>query len=309
MSRKIGAKTIQTGDRRDQLRSRDLLRAFENRVPERLAQMQVAVDVLDRHDRVIDQNTDRERESAQRHRVQRLPGERQPDDGGEQGERDGRCHDQCRAPRTEKEQDHRRRQERGDHGLAQNAVDRRLHEQGLVGKNIDMDSGREGRLNPGQKGAYLAHHIERRGVATFQDGHQDRASSVAVDDVGLHDKAIVYIRDIPDENGRAACGLDRQIVQFGDDIGAVVQPDDIFARPHLGGTCRQNQILGVDRVAHVHGRQVCRAQAVHVDVHHDLAGLAAIRRRNRRAAHGRELGAYEVLRGVVECRFASRSGC
>ena len=66
--------------RRRQRRHRDLVRAVEDRDRERLAGQAVAVDVLDLDGRVVDQHADRQRQPAQRHQVQRLAGQEQPDD-------------------------------------------------------------------------------------------------------------------------------------------------------------------------------------------------------------------------------------
>ena len=58
--------------RRDEGRHADLAGADEDRLVQLGAQVQVALDVLDRHDRLVDQDADRQREAAQRHQVERL---------------------------------------------------------------------------------------------------------------------------------------------------------------------------------------------------------------------------------------------
>ena len=51
---------------------RDLRGAVQNRDQQRLAHRVVAMDVLDLHRGVVDQHPDRERQSAERHGVDRL---------------------------------------------------------------------------------------------------------------------------------------------------------------------------------------------------------------------------------------------
>ena len=60
------------GQRGDERRPRDLLGAVENRVLERFALCEIAMDVFDLDGGVIDQNTDRERQAAERHHVERV---------------------------------------------------------------------------------------------------------------------------------------------------------------------------------------------------------------------------------------------
>lgn len=57
---------------RDERRRRDLRGAVEDRLEETLAEAQVAVDVLDLHGGVVDEDADRQRQPTERHHVERL---------------------------------------------------------------------------------------------------------------------------------------------------------------------------------------------------------------------------------------------
>ena len=105
-------------ERRDERRHRDLLRAVEDRLLERLALLEVAVDVLDRDGGVVDQDADRERQPAERHDVDRLAERAEHDDRGEDRQRDRDRDDQRAAPAAEEQQDHQRGQAGGDERLA-----------------------------------------------------------------------------------------------------------------------------------------------------------------------------------------------
>ena len=82
------------GKRADEGRRGDLMRAVQNRDQQRLVHRVIAMDVLDLDGCVIDQHPDRKRNSAQRHRVDRLAGKVQANDRGKNRERNRRDNDQ-----------------------------------------------------------------------------------------------------------------------------------------------------------------------------------------------------------------------
>ena len=123
---------MQMDERRDQRRQGDLLRAVQDRRLDLLALLQVAVDVLDRHRRIIDQDADRQRQAAQRHDVDGLAERRQAGDRGQDRQRDRERDDQRAAPAAQEQQDHQPGQGRGDDRLAHHAADGRAHEQRLI---------------------------------------------------------------------------------------------------------------------------------------------------------------------------------
>ena len=55
---------------------------------ERLAHFDMAIDILNHHGRIVDQNADGQRQPAQGHDIDRLAEPMQADDGGQDGERD-----------------------------------------------------------------------------------------------------------------------------------------------------------------------------------------------------------------------------
>ena len=68
----------------------DLSRAVHDRAFDVLALLQVVVDVLDRHRRVIDENADRKREAAERHHVDRFADRGQERDRGQESPAESR---------------------------------------------------------------------------------------------------------------------------------------------------------------------------------------------------------------------------
>jgi hypothetical protein len=71
-----------------------------------LPALQVGVNVLDRHRRFVHQNADRQRQAAQRHQVDRLPGDPQRQHRRHQRQRNVQHHDQRAAPVAQEQQNH-----------------------------------------------------------------------------------------------------------------------------------------------------------------------------------------------------------
>ena len=110
-----------------------------------LALFEMPVDVFDRHRRIVDENADRQGEAAERHDVERFAQRPKRRDGAENRQRNGNRDDDRRAPAAEEDEDHQTRQRRGDDALADNAADRRVHEQRLIADEGNGDVFRDER--------------------------------------------------------------------------------------------------------------------------------------------------------------------
>ena len=102
----------------------------------------------------------------------------------------------------------------GDDGFADDAVDGRAHEDGLIGQRLDLQLRRQRGGHRGQQLAHAFHHGERGGVAGLENGEQRGAAAVLPDDIGLRREAVAHVGDVADVNGRAVHHLDRQIVEL-----------------------------------------------------------------------------------------------
>ena len=101
------------GERRNERRHRDPRRAMQRRIGQRLPLLgEQAMGVLDRHRGIVDQDADRERQAAERHRVERVAEEVEHDERSEDRQRDRDHHHQGRAPRAQEQQDHQRGERR-----------------------------------------------------------------------------------------------------------------------------------------------------------------------------------------------------
>ena len=93
-----------------------------------LAVGQVPLDVLDDHDGVVHHAADGDGQRAQGQHVQRVAAGAQPDEGDQQGERDGDRGDQGGADREQEDQDHDHGEAQAQQALDGEVVDRLLDE-------------------------------------------------------------------------------------------------------------------------------------------------------------------------------------
>ena len=140
-----------------------LLRAVENRLHQWLflPTRQVARYILHLDRRVIDENAHREREPAQRHRVDGLLRGVEADDRKENREwnRDGDDHGV--SPSAEKQQDHQRGERRRDQCLADHAIERSTNIHALVEARLEVEGRRDAGLDTRQGGAHALDDVKR----------------------------------------------------------------------------------------------------------------------------------------------------
>ena len=103
--------------------------------------------------------------------------------------------------------------------------------------------------------------------------------------------------------------LDRQIVELVEEIGAAVEQDVVFAVADLHRAGGEDDVLRVDGVADLAGRDVERLAFLEVEIDGDEALLAAVGQGNGGALDLRQRAADEVEALVVELGFAAASCC
>ncbi len=294
------------GQRGDERRHGNLRCAVQNRVHQRLPHRHVAMRVLDLHRRIVHQDADGERQPAERHHVDRLAEQTEDRDRRQDRQRNRDADDQRAAPAAEKQQDHEARQQRRDQRLADDAADGRPHEQRLIAEDRQLQVLRDRGHDPGQRVLHRVDDGQRGRPAVARDGQQHPARPVRADDVGLRNEAVVNRGDVFEVDRRAVDRLDRQVVERRDAGQAAVQADGIFGPRELRRARRHDQVLKVQGVRHVNRRQALGVQLVEVQVHHDLTVLAAERIRHRRALHGGERRADEVVPEVEDFLLGER---
>src|SRR5438445_612229 len=126
-------------ERRDQRGRGDLLRPVEDGLPQAAAEAEVAVHVLERDRRIVDEDADGQPEAAERHDVDRVAESTEQDERGEDRQRDRDRHDDRAAPAAEEHEDHQSGQHRRDGALANDAVEGGADEDRLIEERRDPE--------------------------------------------------------------------------------------------------------------------------------------------------------------------------
>jgi hypothetical protein len=111
----------------------DLRRAVEDGLLDLLALIEVAIDVLDFHGGVVDQDADGEGQAAEGHDVDGLAEGAEHDERSKDRERNGNRDDDGAAPAAEEDEDHDGGEAGGDNRLADHADDGAADKDRLIG--------------------------------------------------------------------------------------------------------------------------------------------------------------------------------
>ncbi len=136
---------------RDERGRRHLRRPVEDGLPQGLAQVHLAMVVLDLDGSVVHQDAHRQRHPAQRHHVEGLVQDLEHDDGGQDRQGDRRDDDQGAPPGPQEQQDHERGQAARDRPFADDPGDGRAHEDALVEQEVDLEARRQAGQNLGHQ--------------------------------------------------------------------------------------------------------------------------------------------------------------
>ncbi len=139
----------QHGNERDRQRNdreADLRRARQRRAHRRLAVLDVARDVLDHHDRVVDDEAGRDRQRHQAQVVQAVAEQVHEPEAADQRDRHGDARDHRRARAAEKREDHQHDQHDRQQQLLFHVVDGCANPAGAISQHVDRHRRRQPRL-------------------------------------------------------------------------------------------------------------------------------------------------------------------
>ena len=169
------------GDRRERRggdRRADLAGAERRRFDARAAFLAVPDDVLQDHDRIVDQHADRERDAAERHDVERQVEHVHHDEGADHRHRDREAGNEGRAGVAQEQvEDQDREQAADQRGLA-HLADRRGNELRLVVDELHLAAGRQRLGELLDAHADAVGELHRVGVAFLVDGELDGLAAV-----------------------------------------------------------------------------------------------------------------------------------
>ena len=238
------------GDRR---RWHDLVRALGDGGQNILAMLHVAVDVLDRDGRIVDQDADGESKAAERHDIDGLAKQGKRGQRAQNRKRYRNRNDEGRSPAAEKDENHEPCERGRDQSLPHDGADGRSDEVGLISNELEVDAGRKRGLDCGEASLDARNDVERGRRADLENGHQNALAPVELDDIGLRRRTIVDVGDVAHEHDRAVDHLDRQIVEVSDRFGGIVQIDGEFVGADFLSADRIDLVLHGERRADVRG--------------------------------------------------------
>ena len=211
----VGRKTRDQHQRDGDERAADLVHGLVSGLARRQALAQIALDVLDDDDRVIDDDADREHETEQRQSVERDPHRRHDGERADQRHGDGDDRNDRGAPRLqEQDDDHddeqHRLEQRPHHG-----IDRRLDEVGRIVDHRIADARREvlgQSAHLGLDGPSRRQRVRARPLKD-DEGGRHLVIEVSVDRVVLRPE--LDARDIAHAHDRpVGAGLDDDVLEL-----------------------------------------------------------------------------------------------
>ncbi len=277
----------------------DLAHRQQDRLALFLAVGQVALDVLNDHNRVIHHAANGDGQRAQGEHVQGVAEHVHPNEGDHQRQRNGDRGDQGGADGEQEDQDHQHREDQAEQALGRQRVDGLFNEGGLVEDRGD-------RCPVAQFGFQLANDVLHRvgdphgvPVRGLGDGDRQGFGAVGAGDAG---GLIGFDGDLRDvlEQHRAAVGGDGDFADFFQRIGGRT------------GDHRQLQALGVqrahrhrgagvfDRVLDVRGVQSLGGQLLLIGQHQDVLGSATGNRGIAYPVDLAQLGQRDALHIIMQ---------
>ena len=282
----------------------DLLRAVENRLDGLFSHGEIAVDVFDLDRGVVHEDTDGQRQPAQGHDVDRLAQRAKADHTDQDGQGNGNGNDKRALPVPQKEQNHDGGEAGGDQRFAKDALDGGADKERLVEEQSQVQVRREGRGVIAQHLLDARDDVEGGGAAGLVHAHEYAALAVGPNDIRLWGKTVANVRDFFHVDRGAIRGFDGEVVQLLNALRTAVHLDRIFESAELRRAGGQNQILLVDGVNDVHGRETLCLQRLGVEVHRNQPLLAAVWIWERRALDCGELRADKIIAVVKKLLLA-----
>ena len=145
--------------------------------------MQVAEDVFEDDDRVVDQDADRQRETHQAHHVQAQAEEVHDAQGGYQAGRDGQDHDECAAEGVQEDEQHQPGEQDGNAQLTGDIVQTVAGEDRRIVGGVNRHARREIGLQLRQRGLDVVSGRDGVGARLLQDADAQRRLAIGALDV------------------------------------------------------------------------------------------------------------------------------
>jgi hypothetical protein len=238
----------------------------------RLAHLEVAIDVLDDDDRVVDEDADRQRQRQHRDVVEAKAHVRHEREGRDHGGRDRQGGDEGRADVVQEDEDDDDREDGAEDEVELDVVDGVLGEHRVVGRHRQLDAALL------QLGGHLVDHLadvlgegDHVGAALLADDEGE--GGLAVEEggrAGLLD-VVEDLGDVLDADGRAADPADDDVADLGGRLDLALGLDGQLAAAGLDVAGGELDVAGLDRAADVVDGEAEAGHARGVDQDLDLA--------------------------------------
>ena len=237
----------------------------------RLAHAEVARDVLDHDDRLVDQDADRQGQAAERHRVERAAGEVERRQRAKDRHRDRGQHDQAAAHTAQEQQHDQDDQDAADQRRPGDAADRVADQHRLVHDDVHAEVVRlwiefaDALQDALRTRLDFIDDRERIGAGLAVDRDVDLAAAVDANDVGLDLIGVLHLGDIAEEHRTVLVDAQRRVVELGDLLHHRVAQDQVVGLADLGVAGWYEYVLVAQAAHDIHRRHVARMQLVAVD--------------------------------------------
>ncbi|MPL75498.1 hypothetical protein SDC9_21322 [bioreactor metagenome] len=253
------------GDRHRDHRAGDLLHPLHRGRDRFHPVLDMAVDVLHHHDRIVDHKADRQHHGQQREQVDRIAKRQQHRHHADERERDGDDRHQHRAQRAEEEQDHH---DDDRHGLAdglEHLVDRGRDLLGRVIDELDLHPVGQRVVDRRQLVAHRLRGVERVRRGRRREPDEGALTAGEGDDLARVVRGELNPRHVAQPHHLVAGGADRQRAEGLGRLQRRFQGDRLGDVDVLGLARRRQEVRGLDRRQHLGGGDVARSQLVGVD--------------------------------------------
>ncbi len=289
-------------ERHRQNREADFGRAVDGRLHARFAHLEMAHDVLEHHDRVVDHEADGERERHQRQVVEAVVQQVHHRERADDRHRQRETRDDRRRPIPEEQEDDEHDQQERELERERHVVDRRLNGRRPVVQRGHFDGRRDLGLQPLERRLHAVRDVHGVRARLALDREHDGARAVvpARRLVVLH--VVRDAADLLEVHRRAVAVRD-------DDVAELVRVLELAGRLHrqrrfraVEHARRHVHVLRRDRVGHVLERDVARRELVRVELQAHGVLLRAVDQHLRHATHHRESLRQRRLAELVERR-------
>ena len=229
----------------------DFARASERGGERLLALFDIAGDVLEHHDRVVDDEADRNRQRHQRQIVEAVAGDPHQRAGAEQRQRHRDARDDRRPQTAQKDEDHHHHQRDGEQQRELHVLNGGANRLRAVAQGEDVDRGRHRGLDARQLGHDLVDDIDDVGARLLEDDEEDAALAIGPGRLVRVLRAGHRLADIAHPQRRAVAVGD-------DDVVPIRRPDELIvgvnregARPAVDRALGLGQRRDRERRAHI----------------------------------------------------------